>query len=83
MWQRCYNLIYREHKTELDVDGIIQLIDTLNNDVVSVTGVKSIVFLLKFFVLGYASCDNSSPLGGKDALFSLDAQITVSSLCIW
>jgi hypothetical protein len=43
---------------------------------VCITGVKSVASLGKIVALGYASCDNSSPLGCKVALYSLDAQIT-------
>jgi hypothetical protein len=33
--------------------------------------------LVEIVALGYASCNNSIPLGGKDSLYSLDAQITI------
>jgi hypothetical protein len=32
MWQHCNNISCREYRTGLDVDGINQLIDTLEND---------------------------------------------------
>jgi hypothetical protein len=32
MWQHCNKTNRREYKTELDVDGINQLIDKLNHD---------------------------------------------------
>jgi hypothetical protein len=44
-------------------------------NVVSTTVVKSIPSLGNTVTLGYASCGNSSPLGGKAALNSLGVEI--------
>jgi hypothetical protein len=46
-------------------------------NIARITGVKSIAPFGKIVALSYASSDNSSPLGGKVALYSLDAQITI------
>jgi hypothetical protein len=41
-----------------------------------ITGVKSIASPRKTVALGHISCDNSYPLGGKVALYSLEAHVT-------
>jgi hypothetical protein len=41
------------------------------------TGAQYLDSLAKIDTLGYASCDNSSPLGGKVALYSFEAEITI------
>jgi hypothetical protein len=44
-------------------------------NVVCTTGVKFIAFLRKIVTLGYASCDNASPLEGNVELYSNYAKI--------
>jgi hypothetical protein len=78
MWQHCNNISCWEYKTELTVDEINQLINTLSND----NDILRFTVILRSCVYGNISCDNGFFFGDKVELCSFDSsQIIIYLWC--